>query len=238
MPATPAPRTVVHRILADYRQMAARHHAALKEHCDVDGLIDGELDAYEETRRVAALEADEKLKTFIQLLTDAFGLPDDRPVTVLGANQVQFQVTPGQLDETARTAFTEGQCHALARAVAERTGWENVVLAHRECAYDYNQCGMDNFAADDLCICQLSHLAAVRPDDGYLVDADGAHDPQDIRAEERFDIVPMSPALWKLIDTHPTWRDADMPVARTMVAPLLDALSGQTTGVKTPKAAA
>ncbi len=238
MPAAPDPRSVVHQILADYRQMAARHHAALKEHCDVEGVMDGEFDAYEETRRVAALESHEKLETFIQLLTDAFGLPDDRPVTVLGADGEKFQVTPGRLDETARTAFTEGQCHALARAVAETSGWDTVVLADRECADEYDACGMGNAVADGLCICQLSHLAAVRPHDGHLIDADGAHDPQDVRAEDRFSIVPMSPALWKLTDTHPTWRDADMPVARSMVGPLLDSLGALPTSAKAVEVAA
>ncbi|MFK0142571.1 hypothetical protein [Streptomyces murinus] len=234
---TPDPRSVVHQILADYRQMAARHHVALKEHCDAEGVMDGEFDDYQETRRVTALESDEKLETFIRLLSDAFGLPDDRPVTVLGADNVQFQVTPGRLDATARAAFTQGQCHAFARAVAETTGWPIVVLADRECADDYDSCGMGNAVADGLCICQLSHLAAVRPDDGYLIDADGAHDPQNVGPEERFDIVPMSPALWKLVDTHPTWRDADMPVARSMVDPLLDLL-GEPTGTQNAQVAA
>ncbi|MEV7157012.1 hypothetical protein AB0N77_20670 [Streptomyces misionensis] len=234
---TPDPRSVVHQILADYRQMAARHHVALKEHCDAEGVMDGEFDDYQETRRVTALESDEKLESFIRLLTDAFGLPDDRPVTVLGADNVQFHVTPGRLDATARAAFTQGQCHALARAVAETTGWPIVVLADRECADDYDSCGMGNAVADGLCICQLSHLAAVRPDDGYLIDADGAHDPQDVRSEGRFDIVPMSPALWKLVDTHPTWRDADMPVARSLVGPLLDSLS-EPTGTRNAEVAA
>lgn len=238
MPATPDPRSVVHQILADYRQMAARHHAALKQHCDVEGVMDGEFDAYEETRRVTALEADAKLETFIQLLTDAFGLPDDRPVTVLGADGAQFQVTPGRLDESARTAFTEGQCHALARAVAETTGWQTVALADRECADQYDSCGMGDAVADGLCICQLAHLAAVRPHDGYLIDAGGAHDPQDASAEKDVDIVAMSPALWKLIDTHPTWRDPDMPVARSMVGPLLNSLGGLPTGANTAQAGA
>ncbi|HBF80499.1 MAG TPA: hypothetical protein DD420_11405 [Streptomyces sp.] len=238
MPITPDPRTVVHQILADYRSMAARHHAALKEHCDIEGVMDSEFDAYQETRRLAALEADEKLDTIIEVLTDAFGLPEDRPVTVLGADGVEFQVTPGRLDETARSAFTEGQCHALARAVAETTGWQTVLLANRECADQYDTCGMGDAVADGLCICQLSHLAAVRPHDGYLIDADGARDPQDVRAEDRFDIVPMSPALWKLIDIHPSWRDADMPVARTLVGPLLDSLGGLPTGAKPVEVAA
>ncbi|SDD84936.1 hypothetical protein [Streptomyces prasinopilosus] len=163
------PRSVVHQILADYRQMAARHHIALKEHCGIEGVVDGEFDEYEETRRITALEADEKLETFIQLLTDAFGLPDDRPVTVLGANTAQFQVTPGRLDDNARAAFTQGQCHALAHAVAEVTGWQTVVLAERECADGYDTCGMGNAVADGLCICQLSHVAAVRPRDGHLI---------------------------------------------------------------------
>ncbi|WP_432156119.1 hypothetical protein [Streptomyces sp. bgisy153] len=237
MPATPDPRSVVHQILADYRQMAARHHAALKEHCDVEGVTDEDFDAYEETRRVTALEADAKLETFIELLTDAFGLPDDRPVTVLGASGAQFQVTPGRLDESARTAFTQGQCHALARAVAETTGWQTVVLAERKCADGYDTCGMGDAVADGLCICQLAHVAAVRPHDGYLIDARGAHDPQDVRAEERLDIVPMSPALWQLIDTAPSWRDPDMPVARTLVRPLLDSL-GLPTGTETAEVAA
>lgn len=234
MPATtPDARSVVHQILADYRQLAARHHAALKEHCDIEGVMDGAIDEYEETRRVTALESDEQLESFIHLLTDAFGLPDDRPVTVLGASGVQFQVTPGRLDNASRAAFTQGQCHALARALCEATGWEAAALADRECADTYETCGMGNAVADGLCICQIRHITAVRPRDGYLIDVTGAHAPGDVRTDEQCDIVPMSRALWQLIDAAPAWREPDLPVARSLVRPLLDSLGLPTAASRT-----
>lgn len=40
-----------------------------------------------------------------------------------------FELTPGVIDEDAEYVFTHGQCHALALALNERTGWPLVGIA-------------------------------------------------------------------------------------------------------------
>ncbi|TLQ39286.1 hypothetical protein [Streptomyces marianii] len=219
----PAPRTTVHEILTEYRALAARHHVALKEFCDVDGVIDGFLEDYEQREQSQALESAKHLKDFMERLTAAFGLPQDRTVTVLGANGTQHQVTPGRLDERARDLFNNGQCHAFAAALAEVTGWPTAAVISPECDDTYDNCGMGSQVADGVCICQIGHIMAVRPD-GALVDIDGVNDPEPLRASSEHTLIPMTDALWELIDTAPTWRERDMAVARTFVQPLLDTL--------------
>ncbi|MFB8406556.1 hypothetical protein [Streptomyces sp. NPDC055912] len=223
-PSSTEPRTVVHQILAEYREMAARHRIALNALSDVEGVMESEWDDYEETRRVQALEADEKLDGFIDRLTEAFGLPEDRPVAVLGANGAQFDVTPGQLDDTARDAFNNGQCHALARALAQETGWQTAAFIDPECDDDYENCGLGNHVADGVCICQIAHVVAVRPD-GHLVDIDGTTDPQLVHDSPLYDLTPMTDAMWRMIESSPAWREADTAVARTFVQPLLATLN-------------
>ncbi|MFK0047908.1 hypothetical protein ACIQU4_28240 [Streptomyces sp. NPDC090741] len=222
--STRAPRTVVHEILAEHRTLTARHHNGLKEFCDIEGITEGYLDEYEEREKEQALEADEHLQDFMKRLTEAFGLPTDRTVTVLGANSTTYEVTPSRLDDAARALFNNGQCHAFATALAGATGWPTAAVIHPECDDTYDNCGMGNQVADDVCICQIGHVVAVRPD-GALIDIDGVNDPTDIDDSPEHDLVPMTDALWKLIDNAPTWRDRDVAVARTFVQPLLDSLA-------------
>lgn len=40
----------------------------------------------------------------------------------------EIELTPGVLDHAAKHAFSSGQCHALALAIHEHTGWEIVGL--------------------------------------------------------------------------------------------------------------
>ncbi|MFE6272254.1 hypothetical protein ACFVQ9_26075 [Streptomyces goshikiensis] len=219
-----APHTVVHEILAEHRALAARHHNGLKEFCDVEGIAEGYLDEYEERDKEQALEADEHLQDFAKRLTEAFGLPTDRTVTVLGANSTTYDVTPGRLDDAARELFNNGQCHAFAAALAETTTWPTAAVIHPECADNYDACGMGNKIADGVCICQIGHVVAVRPD-GALIDIDGVNSPTDIHNSPEHALAPMTDALWKLIDNASTWRDRDMAVARTFVQPLLDSIA-------------
>lgn len=44
-------------------------------------------------------------------------------MTVEGIEHRSYTLSPGTLDERAVHAFTEGQCHALALVLHERTGW-------------------------------------------------------------------------------------------------------------------
>ncbi|OEV09349.1 hypothetical protein AN218_23120 [Streptomyces nanshensis] len=170
------------------------------------------------------MEADEQLETLIARLTEVFGLPVTEPVTVLGTEMDRFQVTPGRLDDAARRAFSEGQCHALAQAVSEVTGWPMAALIDADCADLYDKCGLDGLGADGVCICQINHLVAVRPEDGALIDIDGAHHPDMLREEMGSDLVPLTEELWEAITRCAAFRVPDMPVARTLVEPLLDSL--------------
>lgn len=57
----------------------------------------------------------------------------DRIVVEANANSwfgsEQFELTPGVIDETAEHVFTRGQCHALALAIHDETGWPIVGIA-------------------------------------------------------------------------------------------------------------
>ncbi|MFF9785698.1 hypothetical protein [Streptomyces nigrescens] len=226
MSHSPTALAVVHQILVEYRQMTARHHIALNKFRDVEGIVDWELDAYEETSRIQAVEAEDQLSDFMARLTEAFGLPEDRPVTVLGAKDTQYEVTPGRLDDNACELFNNGQCHSFARALSEATGWPTAAITGSTCDDTYENCGMGGQVADGVCICQVGHIVAVRPD-GALIDIDGATDPQLVHDSPEHTLVPMSDAMWRLIESSPSWRAPDTEVAETFVEPLL-ALLGAT----------
>lgn len=57
-------------------------------------------------------------------------------MTVPGSYQEQFTVTAGRLDDAAREAFANGQCHSFARAMTTATGWPMAVLVKLECCID------------------------------------------------------------------------------------------------------
>ncbi|MEU6290201.1 hypothetical protein K388_06024 [Streptomyces sp. KhCrAH-43] len=148
-------------------------------------------------------------------------LPTDRPVTVVGQGHRTFEVTPGHLDETAREAFTHGQCHAFARALSAATGWPTIGLLTDDCD------GQDRMCLDGggtHCPCRIGHIVCLGPD-GTHVDIKGAHPP--LRVPDCTDAasLPMTAELWHAIDNATVWREADMPVARSMVAPLLASLT-------------
>lgn len=67
----------------------------------------------------------------------------------------EVELIPGVLNEDARHAFTTGQCHSLALALAERTGWEVVGLCWDEDIPD------------------APHHVAVQASDGRLLDVEG-----------------------------------------------------------------
>lgn len=75
-------------------------------------------------------------------------------LNLFGPSDIVYIVSPGLLDSRALLAFTQGQCHGLALALAERTGWPLVKIE----------------SADRTCL----HVCVERPD-GFLVDITGAH---------------------------------------------------------------
>lgn len=217
-----SPIAVVHTAIADYRAMDAAHSAALDKFVDDHGNVrDCDLSYYDEDRFTHALAADDQLERLIRALTEAFGLPTDRPVTVVGQWYRKFEVTPGRLDDAAREAFTSGQCHALALALHEATGWPTTALLVAECFGDGPMC--TGLGADE-CPCRIDHIVVTRPD-GAQVDITGAHAPGAVPDYEGAPALAMTEAHWEAIRSTPTWRDPDMPVARTFVAPLLASLT-------------
>jgi len=75
-------------------------------------------------------------------------------LNLIGPSDIVYIVRPGVLDSRALLAFTQGQCHSLALALAERTGWPLVTIE----------------SADQTCL----HVCVERPD-GFLIDITGAH---------------------------------------------------------------
>lgn len=135
------------------------------------------------------------------------------PVT----NDTTAAVTVGTVDTDAVTAYTNGQCHALALALAERTGWPLVAIGHPE------PCHMDDcpVGADGMCDCQIEHVAVQRPD-GSILDIEGVSprsayvDDDDPDFDELFAIAPER--LEKLAgDGWASWPDPDLVTARGFV---------------------
>lgn len=74
---------------------------------------------------------------------------------LFGASDRLYVVERGELDDRARLAFTNGQCHGMAMALHEKTGWSMVAIDHLDAG------------------CQ--HVC-VRREDGRLIDIRGAHE--------------------------------------------------------------
>ncbi|MDH6629385.1 hypothetical protein M2271_007221 [Streptomyces sp. LBL] len=143
-------------------------------------------------------------------------------VTIPGAFGETFTVTPGRIDDAALRAFRSGQCHALARAVSDTTGWPMALIIDAECAYDPDLCADDDIA-EGLCTCQLRHIVVVRPD-GQHVDITGAHAPGTVPGYEGAPATPLTEDLWQHLLNSADWRTPALHVARTFVAPLIASL--------------
>ncbi|MDW4912486.1 hypothetical protein [Streptomyces californicus] len=137
--------------------------------------------------------------------------------TVPGTEGRTFTIRPGHIDAVAVELFTEGQCHALARALADATGWPMAVVARQDCGFATEACYEEEDIAPDLCECQLRHVVAVSPS-GQYVDITGVYVPDPL---ENYLIVPMSDRIWRHVTTSPFWRAPALQVARTFVAPVL-----------------
>ncbi|MFI8932461.1 hypothetical protein ACIG3E_32955 [Streptomyces sp. NPDC053474] len=222
MPQHLDPTDPLLRLLADYRQMADRHKASLDACLDLEGNVDyDKRHLYSRRERVAAVEARALLERVMPLLTERFTLPDGLTVTVPGSDCATFTLTTGRLDDNARSAFRHGQCHALARALCERTGWTMAVVIAQHCVADPDACG--DYLVHDICACQLEHLIAVRPD-GVHVDITGAHLPGTLPGYEDQQAIPVDDHVWSFIERSPAWRRPALDVARTFVTPLLASL--------------
>lgn len=127
-------------------------------------------------------------------------------------------VTAGVRDHDAVLAFKSGQCHALALAMHERTGWPIVSVGAEECCYD-EDCPDDD-DSDGVCSCQIQHLAVQRPD-GHLVDIEGPKPEEDFmeaQGDPDWTIKPVpDDRLEDIVRWDDSWRRPNVAVARTFV---------------------
>ncbi|MEW2434300.1 hypothetical protein AB0952_08965 [Streptomyces caniferus] len=210
---------LVHLLLT-YRTMSDRHKAALAPYLDVEGYVEEDHHrAYTRRKRTYALEAKQLLEQAMDLLTERYALPDGLAVTLPGTDGDSHTLITGQLDDAAREVFLHGQCHALARALSDHTGWPMAVIITDECARDSDFCAFEPWA-EDVCACQLEHVVAVRPD-GAHIDITGAHLPGTLPGYEDQEAITMTEAIWAHICRSPLWRRPAVAEARTVVAPLL-----------------
>ncbi|MFE5847214.1 hypothetical protein ACFQ7N_36905 [Streptomyces niveus] len=155
-------------------------------------------------------------------------------VVVAGGDRSPHPVTTGQVDADAVHAYLYGQCHALAQAISEATGWEMAALATVDC------CCVVPYVAPcraapvgaNVRACQPEHVMAVRPSDGAFVDITGAR-PADC-VPPGYRAVPMTAALAAHIATNWAWAAPNVEVARTFVEPLLNSLSAPGSTVRAP----
>lgn len=127
------------------------------------------------------------------------------------------KVTVGIIDAAARQAFTQGQCHALALALVEATGWKLCWTGSSECAYDEDCC--DYPEEWGWCPCQVGHLL-VETGNGVYVDIDGQHTAAEIAAGEEV-VVPITAEQLSFVLLDPCWREPDIHVARGFVSAVL-----------------
>lgn len=133
-------------------------------------------------------------------------------VAVIGIDHSWFSILPGVIDERACGAFLAGQCHAMAFALNERTGWPIVALTDE----------------DD----EIIHLMVEAPD-RRLVDITGAHHPfgslDDWNAAGRREVDAASVLALPELGT---WRPPDLDAARSFVPPVLEYVSGERAGLE------
>ncbi|MFD6329166.1 hypothetical protein ACFWGI_06255 [Streptomyces niveus] len=142
----------------------------------------------------------------------------DSKMTLIGTAWRRFEVTTGRLDDAARAAFTNGQCHAFALAMHEVTGWPTTALITIDFCLEGDP--MCTGVEGDECPCRIGHIVVTRPD-GAHVDITGAHAPGTVPSCENVPALKMTETHWKAIHAGRVWRDADVAAARTFVGPLL-----------------
>jgi hypothetical protein len=116
---------------------------------------------------------------------------------VPAAGDVVYIVQPGVLDRRAVAAFTLGQCHGMALALHERTGWPMVAAydAHGSCQHVLANAGDDRF-----------------------VDITGARSRAQLLAESSFDsIEPIDRPAVQALTTQAGWAAADPAAAQPWV---------------------
>lgn len=111
----------------------------------------------------------------------------------------------GVIDDAARLAFSSGQCHAMAAALHERTGWPLHEL------YDDD--------GDPI------HFYVITPD-GRALDINGCYDIEDFQAHWGGDSEPLNSGQLSRSWSGGGMRRPDMLAARSMVGPALEYVDG------------
>jgi hypothetical protein len=131
-------------------------------------------------------------------------------------------IVPGRLDDDAIHTYTHGQCHALALAVHEETGWPIEWAGRPVCVFD-EDCPPEDWP-DGTCPCQVDHVVVRRPD-GLLLDAHGPRTDLDVLSDTLDPGVavlrPADPDRVRELHTAFDWQTPDMGTARTFVRQLL-----------------
>lgn len=116
------------------------------------------------------------------------GIPEPE-VVIVETHKGPLRLTLGAIDDNAVSAFRNGHCISLAKALSEQTGWP--VVAHVSRPGDiFFERGMDGATITsslpfDAWADTFVH-AMVEAPDGSLVDIEGAHDPDDYRDKARY----------------------------------------------------
>jgi hypothetical protein len=122
-------------------------------------------------------------------------------IKVRGAEDRVFVLEEGKLDHAALTAFVGGQCHGLALAIHEETGWPLI--------------GVDD--SDGMC----EHIC-VRREDGRLVDVTGAHTEAEMCGCRGRSLREIGPADIDMLVADNQWAPADPGAAQPWVGPVLE----------------
>lgn len=129
------------------------------------------------------------------------------PVRVEGGGRESFTLTPGLIDGMAVGAFAQGQCHALALALHERTGWPVIVLEDDE--------------ADAI------HFAVQTPD-GRALDITGCHDLEEFQEGWGAAYLEPDPDGYRAANAHRSgsFRTPRTDVADLFVGPVMEYVDG------------
>lgn len=142
-------------------------------------------------------------------------------VTIPLTHGDQVMLTTGVVDDTARRAFLSGQCHAMAFAMALRTGMPLVRVGGAVCQ-ESDECSLipDHWPS---CPCQVWHLAVQAPN-GRLLDVAGSHSEQEL-VEQWTDDDEDADVEVTLLTEHelvfvlysPGWRAPEIAVADSLL---------------------
>jgi hypothetical protein len=144
-------------------------------------------------------------------------------LTVAGTEWVgSVTVSAGVIDEASELLFTNGQCHALALALFEQTGWRPVLLI--EPCVDDEDCSWET---PDVCSCQIVHVVS-EDEQGKLWDIYGPSTFDELL--DRYDghdymslLYPDAATLEQVLVFDESWRRPAVFAARAFIEPLLSA---------------